>query len=323
MSRPLRIQFPGAWYHVMNRGARKQVTFQDDSDRKDFLSLLKAIHHRYQIEIHAYCLMGNHYHLMVRIKLPNLSQAMRHLNGVYTQRYNKRHNIDGPLFRGRYKAILVDAEDYLLRLSRYIHLNPVSDGFVNKPEDYPWSSYRYFTVQPSNPSWLNIDETLSRFGADLKREAYGAFVCEGIDDEVEYFFNRLRLKSILGDEVFFEKISDFYLKHNEINYEISEAKSLVKPLDIRFIFKVVASHFGVSEESIYLSRKKQNLPRCVFIYVAREKAFATLKDIAGFLGMVSYTSVSKALSKFKKEAKAKPWYFEEIAAVYCKLGLIE
>jgi putative transposase len=126
MSRPLRIQFPGAWYHVMNRGANKQITFQDDNDRKDFLGLLKAIHYRYKIEVHAYCLMNNHYHLMLRINSANLSQAMRHLNGVYTQRYNCRHNIDGPLFRGRYKSILVDAENYLLRLSRYIHLNPVS-----------------------------------------------------------------------------------------------------------------------------------------------------------------------------------------------------
>ncbi len=148
MARPLRIEYDGAWYHVMNRGAGRKSIFYNDHHRALFLELLYEIHNRYQVEIHAYCLMGNHYHLLMRTQRPNISRAMRHLNGVYTQRYNALQRKDGALFRGRYKSILVEAESYLLRLSRYIHLNPVASILVRVAEEYPWSSY----VDYINPS---------------------------------------------------------------------------------------------------------------------------------------------------------------------------
>ena len=141
MARPLRLEYPGAWYHVMNRGLARQPIFRTDAHRQHFLDLLLEIHNRYQVEIHAYCLMGNHYHLFIRTPLANLSRAMRHLNGIYTQRYNQGMHRDGPIFRGRYKSILVEADTYLLRLSRYIHLNPVAAKLVRKAETYPWSSF--------------------------------------------------------------------------------------------------------------------------------------------------------------------------------------
>ena len=126
MSRPLRIQYEGAWYHVMNRGSNRQLIFTRDEHRLIFLQLLEEIVVKYKLEIHAFCLMGNHYHLLVNTPFANLSRVMRHLNGVYTQKFNLLEQRDGPLFRGRYKAILVENEDYLLQVSRYIHLNPVS-----------------------------------------------------------------------------------------------------------------------------------------------------------------------------------------------------
>ena len=134
MARPLRIEYPGAWYHVMNRGVDRQPIFLHDAHRESFLSLLSDISRSYQVEIHAYCLMNNHYHLLVRTPLGNISRAMRHLNGVYTQRFNSMEKRDGSLFRGRFKAILVEADEYLLRLSRYIHLNPVAAKLVKRAQ---------------------------------------------------------------------------------------------------------------------------------------------------------------------------------------------
>ena len=124
MSRPLRIQFPAAVYHVINRGAARQPTFVDDEDSQAFLDTLAEAHRLWQIEIFAYCLMRNHYHLCLRTPKGNLSRVMRHVDGIYTQRFNRRHRRDGSLFRGRYKAILIDADEYLSALVRYIHLNP-------------------------------------------------------------------------------------------------------------------------------------------------------------------------------------------------------
>ena len=133
MARALRIEYEGGWYHVMNRGAGRRNIFNEPEDRNLFLNLLQELHVRFRIEIHAYCLMGNHYHLLIRTPLANLSRAMAHLNGIYSRRRNQKYQSDGPLFRGRFKSIIIDAENYLLRLSRYIHLNPVSANIVQKP----------------------------------------------------------------------------------------------------------------------------------------------------------------------------------------------
>lgn len=136
MTRALRVEYPGAWYHVMNRGAARQNVFHKLKDFNSLLELIEEVVMRYGIEVHAYCLMSNHYHLLIRTLVTNLSRAMRHLNGLYTQRYNRSRQIDGPLFRGRFKSILVDADCYLLQLSRYIHLNPVVAMITQKPEEY-------------------------------------------------------------------------------------------------------------------------------------------------------------------------------------------
>ena len=134
MARPLRIEYSGAWYHVMNRGAGHREIYSDDVSRRRFLMLLDDINERYDVEIHAWCLMSNHYHLLVCTPKPNLGRAMRHVDGVYAQWWNRHRGTDGPLFRGRYKAILVDSNSYLLQLSRYIHRNPLEANLVDRAE---------------------------------------------------------------------------------------------------------------------------------------------------------------------------------------------
>jgi len=160
MSRPLRIVYAGAFYHVTSRGNEQKDVFKSKRDREKFLEYLESATERYGAVIHVYCLMSNHYHLLVETPAGNLPQIMGHINGAYTTYYNIKRKRSGHLFQGRYKAILVEFDEYALELSRYIHLNPVRAGMVTHPEEYRWSSYRNFIGQGSGPTWLKLDTIL-------------------------------------------------------------------------------------------------------------------------------------------------------------------
>ena len=155
MSRPLRIYFEGAWYHVMNRGVNKNEIFFKDTHRYEFLNLLGKTKEIYGIEIHAYCLMSNHYHLIIRTPRGNISQAMKYLNSTFAQYVNLTMHRDGPLFRGRFKAIVVNADEYLVRLSRYIHLNPLEAKMVTSLLKFRWSSYLSYIGRAKSEEWLS------------------------------------------------------------------------------------------------------------------------------------------------------------------------
>lgn len=178
MARPLRLEFASALYHITSRGDRREAIYEDDQDRMLFLDILGEVVERLGWRLHAYCLMGNHYHLMVETPRANLATGMRQLNGVFTQGTNRRHGRVGHLFQGRYKAILVERDAYLLELSRYIVLNPVRAGMVAQPADWPWSSYRATAGLDSVPPWLTVDWLLDAFSADRStaRASYAAFV---------------------------------------------------------------------------------------------------------------------------------------------------
>ncbi len=169
MARPLRIEYPGAFYHVTARGNERKDIFLDDSDREKLLSYLETAFPRYKAAIHVYCLMSNHYHLLIETPEGNLSQIMRHINGAYTTYVNSKRQRTGHLFQGRYKAILVEADEYAGELSRYMHLNPVRAGIVTKPEDYDWSSYRYYLGKDKSPKWLTKKFILKYFGGKTSR----------------------------------------------------------------------------------------------------------------------------------------------------------
>ncbi len=155
MTRPLRIQYPGAWYHIMNRGRRREDIFSTDQDYITFIEVLKEAISLWNINIVAYCLMPNHYHLLLHTPEGNLSRCMRHINGVYTQRYNSKNRYDGQLFRGRYKSILLDSDNYITELVRYIHRNPLRAGMVDRLDDYVWSSHNGYISKSSKWNWLN------------------------------------------------------------------------------------------------------------------------------------------------------------------------
>jgi REP element-mobilizing transposase RayT len=157
MARPLRIEYPGAVYHVTSRGNARQDIAADDRDRSQFLATLAHVVDRYGWLCHAYCLMGNHYHLLLETPQPNLSLGMRQLNGRYTQTYNQRHGRVGHLFQGRFAAILVEKETHLLELCRYVVLNPVRAKLVPHPRLWMWSSYRATAGEVQAPQWLTTE----------------------------------------------------------------------------------------------------------------------------------------------------------------------
>ncbi|MDP1696920.1 MAG: transposase [Xanthomonadaceae bacterium] len=202
MARPIRIEFCGALYHVTSRGDRREAIYEDDADRSRFLEILAQVVADASWVCHAYCLMGNHYHLVIETPDKNLSKGMRQLNGVYTQMSNRRHGRVGHLFQGRYKAVLVDADSYLRELTRYVVLNPVRAGMVAEPAAWRWSSYRATVGMDELPPWLVVDGLLAQFGTHRTQavQRYAAFVAEGIGGES--IWRHLNRQVFLGDDAF-------------------------------------------------------------------------------------------------------------------------
>lgn len=206
MARPLRIEFPGALYHITSRGDGREDIYRGKADRRVFLELLAEVCERFNWWGHAYCLMTNHYHLLIETPDGNLSKSMRHLNGVYTQRFNDLHERCGHVFQGRYKAIIVQKDAYLKELSRYIVLNPVRANMVPGPEDWPYSSYRATIADAPCPDWLRRDWLLSAF-ADSEHAAvaaYRRFVHEGIGQSGPW--QELKHQVFLGSDSFVERV---------------------------------------------------------------------------------------------------------------------
>jgi len=213
MSRPLRIEFPGAFYHVTSRGNARKKIFLNDIDRESFVETLAWVVERFGWVCHAYCLMDNHFHLLIETPKPNLSMGMRQLNGVYTQRFNRRHKRVGHLFQGRFKSILVEQDSYLLELCRYIVLNPVRANMVASLDEYPWSSYRATVGSSPIPSGLTIDWVLEQFAKTrvVARKRYAAFVAEGVGKKSPW--TELKGQALLGSEKFIKQMEPHLQEH--------------------------------------------------------------------------------------------------------------
>ncbi len=278
MARPLRIEYSGAVYHVTSRGNARKKIFKDDIDKDNFLGTLSIVVTRFNWLCHAYCLMDNHYHLLIETPEANLSRGMRQLNGVYTQSYNRRHKKTGHIFQGRYKAILVEKESYLLELSRYVVLNPVRAKIVEKPEEWKWSSYSATVGIKKTPHYLTVDWILGQFGS-IRRKAekqYEEFVLSGIKEESPW--NNLKGQILLGEEGFTEKFKNLLAQKEEIK-EIPRVQRYATRPTIADVFK-----------GKILDKQTRNKQ----MYKAHIKHGYTLKEIADYLG-VHYTTVSKAI----------------------------
>jgi putative transposase len=233
MSRPLRIEFPGAVYHVTSRGDRREAIYGDDADRVQFLNVLEQALRRFHGSVLAYCLMTNHYHLVLQTQEGNLSLLMRHLNGVYTQLFNRRYGLAGHLFQGRFKAILVDADEYLMSLCRYVELNPVRAGMVAQAQDWAWSSYRSHTGLAAAPAWLDTqqlaDFLLGRRAETAEDEAEAVKrYCELVTAPAESpWVEGLRQQIYLGDEDFVMRMQERAEARNRGAPEVAHAQRAV------------------------------------------------------------------------------------------------
>jgi REP element-mobilizing transposase RayT len=239
MSRPLRLEFPGALYHLTSRGDRREAIYDDDEDRLAFLQVFSSVIKQYNWVCYAYCLMDNHYHLLVQTLDANLSKGMRQLNGVYTQAYNRRYQKSGHLFQGRYKSILVDEESYLLELSRYIVLNPVKAGMVKSANQWKWSSYQATTGEAAAPEWLSSDYLLSQFSVQRKTSIrkYREFVQEGVKNGP--IWSQVNNQIYLGDQVFVDKMQ----RHME-----EQGKDLQIPkIQKRAVAKTIAEYEATAQ----------------------------------------------------------------------------
>nr|VFJ63687.1 MAG: REP element-mobilizing transposase RayT [Candidatus Kentron sp. DK] len=226
MTRPVRIQFENALYHITSRGDRQEAVYEDDTDRLAFLKILGDVIGTYNWICHAYCLMSNHYHLVIQTPDANLSKGMRQLNGVYTQVSNRRHGRAGHLFQGRYKAILVDGDSYFLALNRYVVLNPVRAGMVAQPNDWPWSSYPAMIGDINSPKWLCTDSLLAQFSTEREEAVhrYARFVGAGIGEKS--IWEGLNRQIYLGNEEFIKRVQS---SHAGLSKTVGVPKTQKRP----------------------------------------------------------------------------------------------
>ena len=284
MARPLRIEYAGALYHVTSRGDGQEAVFLNDGDRRMFLTVVDEVCERFNWAVHAYCLMDNHYHLLVETVEGNLSKGMRQLNGVYTQRFNRSHSRVGHVFQGRYKAILVERESYLLELARYVVLNPVRAGRVRSAKDWPWSSYRATAGQSSGEQWLQTEWLLSTFARQKgkARNLYKAFVAEGKDQPSPW--EQLRNQVYIGSEEFVETMRE----HQDAEKDLSEIPAKQRR--------------GVVKKLEYFSGNYSD--RDEAIVAAHGSGAYTMREIGDHFG-IHYSYVSRIISRRRRKATGK------------------
>lgn len=301
MTRPLRIEYPNAWYHVMNRGRRGENVFADSEDYEAFIALLQETSEMFGLRVSGYCLMSNHYHLLVQTPNGNLSRAMRHINGVYTQRYNRRRSIGGQLFRGRYKSILVAEDSHLLELLRYIHRNSVRAHMCRAVGDYPWSSHHGYISSAKIWDWLHKEFLLGMFAAEpiKAKEEYKDFVQGEDSTQVTDFFSKKNLALFFGSQDYVEWIKETYhdLKQHD---EIPQSRHLVPT--IAEIKRLVCQYYGVEEKKLEDTKRGQaNEPRNVAVYLARKRCGLRLEEIGKDFGYTKYSSVSSIVTRIENQ----------------------
>ena len=305
MARPLRIEYPDAVYHISNYGLDNQRVFPSAKYFEMFLESLGETCARLNVEIHAYCLLRGQYHLLVKTPEANLSRFMRQVDGLYTQQYQRLRRSDGSLFRGRYKAVLVQADNYLLPLSRFIHAKVKA----SERSSYPWSSYTYFARKAKPPLWFNRDATLKqlRTTAAKRAAAYRKYCAQDVDADLAHFYGRKNLSSIMGD--------DKFRKAAQKKRSATAARGVSRGANAKWrpsckqIISAVAKQYRVSESSIYKAARgpgSKNVPRWVAMYLCQELSAVTLQAIARLFKLKRYGTVSTTVGKLKVEFQYSP-----------------
>ncbi len=286
---------------MTNRGRHGDEVFVDSNDYQVFIDLLRESTTLWNIAVSAYCLMPNQYHLLVQTPDANLSRSMRHINGLYTQRFNRSHDYDGPLFRGRFKSILVEEGDYLIELVKYIHHFPEREGLVIQLDGYPWTSHHGYLSRAKKWGWLNKEIILSLI-SNLRSgrvKAYGQFMQEKIAGKVLRIFEMKKFPAILGDKSFILWVRNTFYA-GKSHHQIPDSAILAPGVDS--IKTAVSKEYRVDVDELIKSRRGIfNEPRGVAIYLTRMLRKDSLERIGREFSMVGYSSVSSAIVRMKKQ----------------------
>ncbi len=299
----------------MNRGRRSESIFSDRQDYEAFIDLLKETVGMWHVNIAAYCLMPNHYHLLVHTPEANISRAMRHLNGVYTQRYNRRHGFDGALFRGRFKSILISADDYLLQALRYIHRNPLRSGVVNNLNAFPWSSHAGYLSDAPQWAWLHKRPLLSILKKNHSnwRSYYKRWVNVEDADDISKALDKKKWPALMGTTAFIDQVKN-QVSTRHLDSDVTAPKSLRPAADV--ILRAVTTHYGVDTSQLMEKRRgNHNEARSVAIYLYRTLRRDTLKEIGRHFGIDTYSTVSSAVARMKERIAADPKLAQRIQSM--------
>ncbi|MBT9151420.1 MAG: Chromosomal replication initiator protein DnaA [candidate division WS2 bacterium] len=304
MARPLRIEYENACYHITSRGNERKPIYLEEKDYYKFLDLLSQLPQRFGVIIHGYVLMANHYHLLLETPLTNMAKTIHYLNATYSGYFNRKYGRVGHLFQGRYKGILIDKNQYLLAVSRYIHLNPLKSKLSDRPEDYLYSSYSSYIGIRKTDSWLTTEWVLGQFSDDLvnAHAGYQAFVEEGLAKE-DNPLKDLKAGFILGGDDFVDKVKNRVglIRHREI----PQSKDLCVTRTYEEILTMVSVMFGVGKEEILIPGERNNFARKVSIYLLRKYTHLKNMEIAQGFG-VGYTAVSQVSLRLRKEMEENP-----------------
>ncbi len=297
MARPLRIEYPGALYHVVSRGNEQRPIVADDADRNKRLEWLRRTVQTYGWRLHAFVLMTNHEHLFVETPAPNLSAGMQFLNGSYTSYFNRRRRRSGHLFQGRFKAHLIDEQGYFQMVSRYIHLNPVRAKIVPRPQDYPWSSYAGYVRAGNAMDWVTYERVLLDFGPggdSLRRRRYRQYVEAGLEETASSPFADVVEGLILGSAGFVDRVKGLLADRGEDRAVPVLDRLRVRP-SLERIVEVALRQFGSKSEQWTCGHRIGSGGRAVAAYVCRCLHGYGCTEIAKALGFRNVSSVSRSV----------------------------
>ena len=315
MARSLRLEFEGALYHICARGNRRAAIFGDDRDRTRFMELTKESLERYDVELHAYVLLPNHFHFLSRTRRANLSRWIHWLITSYSIYFNRKHHSSGHLFQGRYKGFLVQGGEYLLGLSRYIHLNPVRGRVIGAGDPklrrarlraYRWSSYRGYAALANQDEFVSEEWVLGELGGRSQHESklrYRRFVEEGLVREIENPFEAVRWQIALGDETFVQRLRDRLRGHRHAKGEITALRQASRLAEPRAVIGRVAAHHGITVNKLLGEREYGSQAHNITMWLLRQRGM-TLREIGALFGGINYPAVSQRIRRVQ-EAMAR------------------
>jgi putative transposase len=310
MARPYRLQGEGYLYHITSRGDDRNRIYISEYDYGKFLEYFLKAKEKYNFYVYAYCLMGNHYHLLIETKLPNLSRIMQYINTAYTVYYNRKRNRSGHVFQGRFKSIIVEGDSYFLELTRYIHLNPVRAGISETPEGYKWSSFNEY-IKSKKETIIDKEKIMKYY--KITPSKYKKFVLNGIDEKSD-IFDKVYAGFVLG-KVKFIKDTVKDLKHQiEGVEEISYKNKITNNIDIDDIVKETSKYYKKLPEELYTAKKKPLLARKAAVYLCKRLTGLTNKEI-GEKFQITYSAVSKSYRDMEKIMKEKPRIRRDIETI--------